>query len=523
MKLISKKEYLFLFIWSFILIGLVLFLYGYGFLNTPENKQFMHLILPSFGDHNSYLAFIKQASEGHLLFQDLYTTEPQSRLYFNPAYLTIGLFNYLFKIPVIISWYFFIIISNFFLLFSLYYFIAYFVKKIDQRILIFIFLTLGAGFGWLLGIDAADIMLAETTIFQVLFWPFLWSLALGLLVWIFLFAIQSFEENNFNKSIYAGILLLVLALAHSYDVLMAYTILGAYILFFTNFFENFKKIIAIFLPSVFVVIYNLLILIFDPVLAIHSQVPMWSPPPVNYIAGFGIIFFLGLWGLKIIMKNREKKYYFLVLWLILGFLLLYFPVPFQRRLILGLEVPLVIIASRGLFNFSYKEKIPIPLSRRIFSYALILLVISFSSLTSLKVYKNIYQEIKRGDYPFYLEKEIIEGTAWLETNTNSEDIVIASYEIGNFIPRLSGNKVYAGHWAQTLFLEQKLTQLNWFLNENSSLEKKDKFLEENGIKYIFYTPETEKSEFLEKAIVRQYWPLVYENSQVKIFKIPFRK
>lgn len=524
---INKKEIKFLVLWSAFIITLILLPHLYGYIVSPQGKQFTNLISAYPEDTNSYFAWINQAKEGHFLFEDIYTTESHERSFFHPVFLVIGFASKLFHIPTIILWYIGQIVANLFLCISVYLFLSFFIKKGGQRILAFILATTSAGLGWIFGFVSVDTWMPEAIIFQSMSWPFLFPIAIALMLWIFLFFLEALKQGKLKYIFYAGLLTLLLTFIHPYDVVTVYSVLGIYTLYLTfqqklirKHFLRFFIFLLISLPAP---LYNFYLISKNPVFHQWAQSKTLSPSLYSYLLGFGILIPLAIWGIARILRERRKNLYFLLIWILVGFVLVYLPFNFQRRLIMGMQIPLVILASIPLF------KLVAPLKGKVLTFpkaivlAYLLLILSATNINYLG---NFFLVLKRGGYPWYLQKEVVEAMKWLDENSSSGEIIFSSYETGNFIPRFSGNKTFIGHWDQTIHLAQKEEIVDDFFSSQPFPYELKRLSEFYGIKYIFFGP-------YEKAIAKDI-PVskrkaietflsasankVFDNGIVKIFK-----
>jgi len=85
----NRKFLVIAIIWSAFAALLTLLPYLAGHAVAPQGARFMWFIGNNL-DQNSYMAWIKQGAEGRLLFEDKFTTEPQSGLFFFPFFLILG-------------------------------------------------------------------------------------------------------------------------------------------------------------------------------------------------------------------------------------------------------------------------------------------------------------------------------------------------------------------------------------------------------------------------------------------------
>ena len=91
---------------------------------------------------------------------------------------------------------------------------------------------------------------------------------------------------------------------------------------------------------------------------------------------------------------------------------------------------------------------------------------------------------------------------------------MSGLNIGNYIPRVAKNKVFLGHWCQTINFEEKQETVNRFFQQKDDNYKRS-VISKYNIKYIYYGIEERKLGLLEE---NQLLKLVYQNNKVKIFK-----
>ncbi|MGH2593152.1 MAG: hypothetical protein ACRDGG_06535, partial [Anaerolineae bacterium] len=98
----------------------------------------------------------------------------------------------------------------------------------------------------------------------------------------------------------------------------------------------------------------------DPILqgwAAQNLTP--SPSPIEYLAGYGLMWLLAIPGARRALKRDRNVDLLLVAWVIASVLLLYAPFPLQRRFSLGLHIPIVLLAMLGLKSASVPSAAPL--------------------------------------------------------------------------------------------------------------------------------------------------------------------
>lgn len=510
----TKKEKQIIFLYSLFLALIIISPYLYGVIITPQNKVFTWTIGGQYLDYNAYHAWVNQYAKGKIFAEILYTTESHPSLFFHPIFFLAGQINRFLKISPEIIFVIFGFLANLFLLLTLYYFISYFLKDFSSRLISFLFISLSSGLGWLVGKSSADLFLSEITFLNILHWPFIMSLGLGLLLWSLLFFIKSFEEKGLKGTISAGCLLFFLALIHPYDLVIFYTLAISYLLFFTKFWQNLLKIFTVFLFPLPIIVYYFLVKYSHFVWYWQSLTLMPSPPIISYLLGLAPFILFSFFSLKEILKKRRLQIIFI--WVIVYFLLLYLPISFQWKLSLGISIPLGILAGMGLDNLRRYLDRKFSQIYPGLSLCFLVIVILFASLTNIFYLKNEIKIFQEKDFPSYLPKEIIESFNWLKENNFEDGAVFSSFEIGNFIPRYTGQKVFLGHWAQTIFAQEKKELVEKFFAGKINEEEIRQIFKNHQIKYIFYSDFEKK---LGSPDLNKFGQEVFKNDKVSIFEV----
>ena len=475
---ISKKEWKYILLITAIVTLLSLLPLILGYLNAPEGMVFMGIPV-HVTDANNHLNLALQAKEGSILFANKFTGEDVPALIFNPYHLLIGGFSALFKTSIIFAYNFFGVLFTIIFLLLVYKFIGYFTTDKKVRLIAFILIALSNGFGfwWYLvdkvtgySFSSVDTWLTEMNTFQSFDQPH-FILSLILMLTIFIFAIRAFEERKIKDAVWAGVAGLILSLVHLFDIVTIAVDLSAWFLYrqIVNKYWSWKEFRTLAIIGALIspgVIYYAWVFLFNPAYAEWNSLNQTVTPPfIRIISGFGIVFFFGIsyiWfkrkELFCIGKSETRNIQpelFLAVWVVVNFILIYAPINVQRRFIMGLHIPLCILSAIVLIKF-VMPIIKNDLLKKITVW--IIVIISFAT-TFYILSNNIYylNNSTVGTYSNvkYLSQEDIEGLKWLDEHTNNEDVVLAPADISNYIPAVSGNKVYSGHWAQTIDYDKK--------------------------------------------------------------------
>ncbi len=253
----------------------------------------------------------------------------------------------------------------------------------------------------------------------------------------------------------------------------------------------------------------------DPAFVQKAATPTLTPNPIILIGSYGFITLGAVLGLPAAWrkaKSGEKGWTLLLAWTIAIIVSIYLPVSFQRKMIEGLHVALCFLTTlafeerakkfgekrkrdegretRGEVEgsktrqtnlkgqFATQERLhissafpcPLPLASCPTWGILALIVltapsqIAFFSLNGYWLVHNnlIYDTRFNPPYsrmlmpPYYLSESQLRLFNWLERNARSDEAVLCHPMLGNYLPVLTGRKVFIGHWAETLNFVEKL-------------------------------------------------------------------
>jgi hypothetical protein len=526
---ITKKEIIALIVWSIFIIILSIIPYLIGASYCPPGMKFMYFIGNNF-DQNSYIAWMKQAQEGNILFEDKFTTEPHPKVFFHPFFLFCGIFSSITGIDLLITYHLIRVIFTFILLILVYLFSSIFLSKIHYKLFFLMLISLSSGLGWLaphpllspLGnnyqIMSIDMWVSEAITFLIILTKPLFITALILMISIFILILKSYETKKVYLSVIAGILGAILGLIHPYDIITIYSVNIIYLIWIRGNYKQIKSFIIFLILSLPAIIYEYIIFTFTPVFKEWAKTFTLSPNPYSFIIGYG---FIGLFAFIYIYYNwdkKSKKDIFLISWVFTVLLLSYFPIRFQRRLILGLHIPLTLLATNGIFKYVIPWIKNKPFFKKINEAILLLIIFVLTIPTNIRYIIDDLYHTKTYYLNYNLYNEDVEALKWVDKNIPSSETVLASFVIGIYIPGWTGNKVYVGHYDQTINANEKLKRIRIFFNNETTINERINLIKESKARYIYYgpferivgTPNFDKMDFLKK---------IYQNEKVSIYKI----
>ncbi|MFA6392170.1 MAG: hypothetical protein WCW66_05520 [Patescibacteria group bacterium] len=509
LKSINKNEKRFIVIVIAFVIIVTSIPYIFGLIRTPDGSFYtgIHALTP--GDTNVYYSYIEQVKQGEIIFRDLYTSEIQDAPLINPFWFIIGLFGKITHLPTWLTLQISRLVLAAVFVMVAYIFISYIFIEKSKRKLALIILLFSSGFGGALAPFLEqlkyysdgyyhwpmDLWVPESVTFLSLFHlpHIIFSSILSLVV--FLFALLSFETDKFRYSILSGVAALFWFSFHPFHFFTLVVVLSVYLFihgistkkFPTSFLKHALIIILMSLPAV---IYQYAIIAGDSVISGRAEqnlllTPSWWLVVVSY----GFVGILALLGVVRVLKQQDRKWFFIAIWFVVQTLLLYAPLSFQRRLSQNLHFPMALLAlfALGYIVKRYKDinLIKYVSSNKIILGTLFVLFFSFSNIYALANDILLYRNMS---YPFfYLSSDYKDAFRWLKDNAQKEDSVLSEWIDGNFIPGYSGRTVYIGHDVETVDFEYKEKQVEWFFQNNLDLEEKKEFLTTAGLDFIFFS------------------------------------
>ena len=270
--------------------------------------------------------------------------------------------------------------------------------------------------------------------------------------------------------------------------------------------DSSRKFILLLLGGIPILIYEVWVTQNDPVLAIWNEQNLTVSPMIwDLIISFSPVVLLAIPGSYWVWREKKVAARTLLLWAGLGLVLLYIPWSLQRRFILGYFIPLAGLAAIGLDHLFSRS--------RVFALAVICLVILLIVPTNLMIILGGIQAVKAKEPKIILTKEEMRGLNWLEANAPRDALILASPEMGLFIPAYTGRRVLYGHPFETVNakqMEEIVLNLLRDLNGNGV----ESFLLD--VSYLFYG--TREREIGGKKFEPAY-KIVYSSGDVQIFEI----
>lgn len=477
--------------------------YIYGHAIAPPGRVFMG-DARCFIDTNSYLAWMHQAADGHVLFKDIYTTEPHARMLFHPLFFVLGNVARFFDLPMATVHSAARVLFGFLLMLALYPFTALFFSRISSRLMAFAVASIAGGFSWLAQVPAVAACddswfltgwVEANTFLSVYALP-LFSASVLMMLAIFGLMLIAFERRRLRLAAVAGAVGLILFATHFFDTLIVYPVLlahaaVAYLVDNDTDALRFRlRALAVFAAvSAASPAFDLYASLANPVFREHAwEAAVTLSPSFWWVLGsFGLLVPLALLGIATVASGQDHPLQanriFLVVWALSIPPMIYFPLPFQRRLVEGGHVAIAFLAAIGLCRLAARWK----LREAVVGAVFIVLAVPALVLYLGKDMQNLRTMSTMQSVAGYLDAAQLDAMTWIGRNSSRDEIVLADYEIGNYVPAVAGNVVYIGHSPETLDFWGKLARVQRFFDASTDDGWRCKFLVDNGIGLIFYS------------------------------------
>jgi hypothetical protein len=515
--------------------------YFYAYWSTPLDKQFMGIMV-NVPDHVQYFSWMRELTQAHLSANKL-TPEVNEPVFFNLLWWAMGRLSQPLGLGYAGMFQLLRLVATTLFLLLTYRICSWFFEDQLKRRMAFLLVTFASGFGWILvglkyALGLADpplpllVFISEpNTFFNILAFPHF--IAAALYIFIFDLVLRGQAKEQYRYPVAAGFVALFLGWQHAYDLVLVYGILGCYLLLSLlrdrriPFYLLTSSLIIGFI-SCWPALYSVLLTSLDPlwkeVLAQFDNAGVFTPNPLLLPILLGPTFLLALFTL--LKRNLfrlwglDDKALFLKSWFLANFLLIYIPTDYQIHMLNGWQVPMAILATQGLFNYviPFVQQRATQWSGGAIQRFVVVAFVAIILPTNLYIFVWRFIDLGRHDYPFYLHQEELAAMAWLEANGTTDDVVLSSLTIGQYIPALTGKYAFLAHWAQTVDFYGKTDMVNTFFDGQTDQAWRQEKLKQYSVDYLFYGPaEQELGHYQPESapFLRQ----VYASPRVKIYQV----
>lgn len=476
---------------------------------TPPGHTFPGFLV-SLADQCVYMAWMKEAAEGHFFLRSLWTNAPQQGLNVHLLFWLLGIVARVTALPLPIVYHGARLLLGGAVLVLFYRLTAFFTAEVSARRTALGLAAFSAGFGWLSAAPylqgPVDTWQTEAITWQALYSNALFCAGLALILAVVGSLVAAERTGQRRWAVTAGLAGALLANIHSYDVFTVVAVWGIYLI--TRALTERRLPLRslgdsavaalIALPAV---AYQLYVYTHEPVFRQRAALTLTpSGEWWKLVLGYGLLVPLAVGGAWALLGKRRvgesRAYRWLpVVWAVVGFLVPYLPFSFQRKLGMGLHLPLALLAGIGLTHLA--QSLTRRLPRRQAGNARGALVVAVIALTMPTNVLKLVREVRLAVHenwsenrvqPAYWEQSELAAMAWADQHLEDEAVIQALTVTATLIPPFAGRRVWAGHWSETPGFEEKLYEVVGFFATPLPPAERLRFLRERGISHLLFGP-----------------------------------
>jgi hypothetical protein len=249
----------------------------------------------------------------------------------------------------------------------------------------------------------------------------------------------------------------------------------------------------------------------DPVLAAwNAQNLTPSPPWWDVMISLSPALHLAMLGAWQAVKQKSREARPAIIWALLAVILVNLPLGLQRRFLIGIFIPLAILAVIALRHLLGKPRSGL--------LALQLLVI-LSLPSNLVVLLAGWQGIASRDDRIYLSGDEIDAFRWIETNTENRALILAGPESGLFIPGWTGRRTIYGHPFETVDAQAEKELVEKYYSGSMSAQEARAMIEQRSVDYVFSGPREQEMSLAHVSLLFEQLEMAHENSTIIIYRV----
>ncbi len=464
---------------------------------TPEGYLFTGLLVNPLDGH-SYIAKMQQGLEGSWRFRLAFTPETHPGAYLFLAHIALGHLARWTNWPLIVVYHGARILAGVFLLAVLYAFLATYEESGEQRRMAFLVAATSAGWGWLIspltGHLSPDLWVPEAFVFYSILANFHFPLSITLMLIIMMALARPGREPGPRETLLAALASVGLGVMQPFAVIPVYAALSLRLVlrlipwpggaqrktlpWRAIWCTAIAALIALAYP-----VYGLWAIRSDAVLSNwNAQNRTPSPPIWDWLIGFGLPALLALPGLVAAARRRSEGDLLPLAWALVAVIGMYTPLTLQRRLSIGLQIPVALLATRGWWEVIRPHLRP--RLRPIAQAA----ITGFSALGNLFLVGMLIMAALAREPLFYVSEAEWRAINWLREEAAPDDVVMCAPTTGMFIPAWAGQRVVYGHPFETVDAAQREAQVTAFWSGAMGRAEQERFLTENNVRYLFIGP-----------------------------------
>lgn len=237
-------------------------------------------------------------------------------------------------------------------------------------------------------------------------------------------------------------------------------------------------------------LYNVLLFQADPFWSgtYGAQNKMPASPPWALPVDFGLLLLAAPLAWPAMRSWPADRRRVLLLWVLMGLLWWYVPVPYQRRFAFGVQPGLAVLGAAGLlWGFQWLRQHGWPARRRTLLGAAIAVATLF---TPLLVFASLLVSAA-GNQPIevYLwTRAERQAAEWLAQRTTANDVALAHTLHANVLVGYFDGRVVLGHIVATRESDRKKAEMERFYRADTSRDERSDLLRSSGAAWVALGP-----------------------------------
>lgn len=476
------------FYWFILIFIVLLFPWILNVIACPAGAQPLGLLAGGV-DYATFLGKIEYGRMGHWLYANRFTPEITQEVPIYFFYLLLG--NIARWLGISTIWMFHIVRSLFGALALLMWW--QFCKRFSNSTIVFL-IGIFASCGLLYTISNTYEFVELTVAGRALFWS-LWGFphyALDFIGILLILKAYFDREHIITYSLLAGFLI---GMVHPFLFLILLSVLLIHALWQKDFWAGVKIASLVVIGSLPFTI---------PMLISFTQVEWldewrrqtemqftWIETIYYHFFTFGLAGIIA-WTSIYTFRKKDSITQFYYIWLALAIILSFLvPMPNQREFMMFATIPIAIIATPYIANFAKKHS---TLRYNILLVSLVGISTFYAMLVAGMMFD--YSNIS------YVSDDTIAAYKYLEKNSQPEDVVISTPQLGLYLPvYVDKPRPYVAHPSETMKAKERRNNVNKFFKENKEIDARWAMLQK------------------EEDLPRLKQKPVYENPEIIIWKL----
>lgn len=476
---IARREWRFPLCLAILFIVVGSFPYCYGYATAAPGEDFMGFIGRGTPGANSYFAFARQVAEGHHAVTNLYTPQSPERVYINPEWWIMGQTARLTGLSLVSVFHIGRLLTVIAFLLALYYLCAVTLSTPAQRRAALLLVSCGTGLGWLLvgtnGLFGTQLPLSldakGVSIFGYLMNKPHFIRAGAFAALQYAWFIRGDQTGQARFFAFSGLAAAGHSLIRPYQIPEAFLFLALYAA--VRFARQPHTLRSVLQHTTLaglchapLVLWHAIVYLKNPLGlgGFNSWTPLFLLPQIFWLglpfAALLASLVLG-WPGHAGQKSRPSV---LALWLLAAFLLLHSH-PFFRW---GIESyfawvfvpPLLFVGHIWPAVARWCASRPQPHLRRLTLAITILAVAPGNALIYTQFFTGLHAP--QAPWQYYLDQDTRKAIAWIEEIVTDGDLVLASHDTSQFVPRLANLRVLTGQDVLTANYAQQNSWVSQF-------------------------------------------------------------